>query len=166
MHLGIIRSEKNECSKNIEARIENARRTKYALIGSCFHGMNGIDDVTCYKIYYTYVLSRLIYGLEVLPLKKKHVENLETFHRKSIRYLHSLPQIIVTAAIYLVVGAIPIEAKLHKIKLSLLYFMLASDNSKIKEIINRQINVNYSNDVENSFFVTSDINLYCMIYHL
>ena len=120
MHLGIIRSEKNECNKNIEARIVNARRTKYALMGSGFHGTNGIGAVTCYKIYYTYVLPKLINGLEVLQLKKKHVDNLETFHRKSIRDLHSLPQIIATAAIYLLVGAIPIEAKLHKIKCSLL----------------------------------------------
>jgi hypothetical protein len=51
--------------------------------------------------------------LEVLPLKKKHVENLETFHRKSIHYLQSLPQRIATAAIYLLVGAVPIEAELH-----------------------------------------------------
>ena len=43
----------------------------------------------------------------------------------------------------------PIEAELHQRKLSLLYSMLASDNSKIKEIINRQISVNYDED---SFF--------------
>ena len=150
IHLGIIRSEKNECSKNIEARLENARCRKYALMGFGFHGTNGIDAVTSYKIYHTYVLPRLIYGLEVLPLKKKHVENLESFHRKSIRYLQSLPQRIATAAIYLLVGAIPIEAELHKRKLSLLYSMLASDNSKTKEIVNRQISVNYDN--EDSFF--------------
>ena len=77
------------------------------------------------------------------------MENLESFHRKSIRYLQSLPQRIATAAIYLLVGVIPIEAALHKRTLSLLYSMLASDNLKIKEIINRQISVNYDED---SFF--------------
>ena len=46
IHLGIIRSEKNECNKNIEARLESARRPKYALMGSGFHGTSGIDDVT------------------------------------------------------------------------------------------------------------------------
>ena len=61
IHLGIIRSEKNECSKNIEARLESARRTKYSLMGSGFHGTNGIDAVTAYIIYHTYVLQRLIY---------------------------------------------------------------------------------------------------------
>jgi hypothetical protein len=100
---------------------------------SGFHGTNGIDAVASYRIHHTYVLPRLIYGLEVLPLKKKHVENLESFHRKSIRYVQSLPQRIATAAIYLLVGAIPIKAELHKRKLSLLYSMLASDSSKIKD---------------------------------
>jgi hypothetical protein len=60
-------------------------------------------------------------------------------------------------------GAIPIEAELHKRKLSLLYSMLASDNSKINEIINRQISVNYV--MRTVSFVTSEIYLYCMIYH-
>ena len=64
--------------------------------------------------------------------------------------MQSLPQRIATAAIYLLVGAIHIEAELHKRKLSLLYSMLASDNTKIKEIINKQIRVNYDN--EDSFF--------------
>jgi hypothetical protein len=63
-------------------------------MGFGFHGINGIDAVTPYKIYHTYVLPRLIYGLEVLP----------------IRYLQSLPQRIATA---LLVGAIPIEAELR-----------------------------------------------------
>jgi hypothetical protein len=61
-------------------------------MGSDFHGTNGIEAVTSYRIYHTYVLPRLIYGLEVLPPKKKHVENLESFHRKSIRYVQSLPK--------------------------------------------------------------------------
>jgi hypothetical protein len=91
LNLGIIRSEKNECYKNIEARLESARRPNYALMGSGVHGTNGIDDVTSYRIYHTYVLQRLIYGLEVFPLKTTHVENLESFHRKSIRYVQSLP---------------------------------------------------------------------------
>jgi hypothetical protein len=49
----------------------------------------------------------------------------------------------------------PIEAELHKRKLSLLYSMLGSDNSKIREIINRQISVNYDNRTFS--FVTSEI---------
>ena len=54
-----------------------------------------------------------------------------------------------------------IEAELHKRKLSLLYSMLASDNSKVKEIINRQISVNYNED---SFF--SNIRDILILYDL
>jgi len=68
-----------------------------------------------------YVLPRLIYGLEVLPLKKKHVENLVAFHRKSIRYLQSLPQRIATAAIYLLVGVYRGTTTQEKIKFTILH---------------------------------------------
>jgi hypothetical protein len=51
---------KNECNKNIEARLESARRTKYALMGSGFHGTNGIDDVTPTE-YITHTVSVPIY---------------------------------------------------------------------------------------------------------
>ena len=134
IHLGIIRSEKNEYSKNIEAGFPWHKRYR------CCNLLQNISHIRTTKIN---IWTRS------LTTEKNHVENLESFHRKSIRYLQSLPQRIATAAIYLLVGVIPIEAELHKRKLSLLYSMLASDNLKIKEIINRQISVNYDED---SFF--------------
>ena len=152
VHLGLIRAAKAECDKNIESRLESARRTRYALMGSGMHGTNGIDAVTSYNIYSTYVLPRLLYGLEVLPLKKKHITSLENFHRKSLRSFQSLPQRTAISAIYLILGALPVEAELHKRRLSLLYSLLSCENTRITEIINRQIAVNYDN--ENSYFCT------------
>ena len=140
------------CDKNIESRIESARRTKYALMGSGIHGTNGIDAKTSFSLYSTYVLPRLLYGLEVLPLRKKHITSLENFHRKSLRTFQSLPQRTAISAIYLLVRALPVEAELHKRKLSLLYSLLACENFKIKQVINRQIGVNFDN--EDSFFFT------------
>ena len=54
-----------------------ARRTKYALMNSGYHGTDGLSPATSYQIYKTYVLPRLLYGLEVLPLKKSHITTLE-----------------------------------------------------------------------------------------
>ena len=60
---------------NIEDRIKLARRTKYALMNSGYHGTNGLNPATSYQIYktYMYILPRLLYGLKVLPLKKTHI---------------------------------------------------------------------------------------------
>ena len=56
-HLGVIRADKKETKANIETIIETniqtARRTKYALMGSGFHGTNGLDPQISCKIYKT-----------------------------------------------------------------------------------------------------------------
>ena len=90
VHLGVTRSGIKEVELNIEERIKCARRTKYGLLGTGFHGTNGIDPITAYQIYktyiYMYVLPRLLYGLEILPLTRTQINLLGGFHRKSIRY--------------------------------------------------------------------------------
>lgn len=62
----------------------------------------------------------------------------------------SLPQRTSIAAIYLPLGALPLQSEYHKNQLSLLYSLLACENNKIHEIKVRQISVNY--DKKNSFF--------------
>jgi hypothetical protein len=56
VHLGVTRSGIKEVELNIEKRIKCARRTKYGLLRTGFHGTNGIDPITAYQMYKTYVL--------------------------------------------------------------------------------------------------------------
>ncbi|VDI23737.1 Hypothetical predicted protein [Mytilus galloprovincialis] len=149
-HLGITRSWKKEGEINVANRIKLARRTLYALMGSGVHGTNGLDPVTSYKIYNTYVLPRLLYGLEAIPLNKTNISQLESFHRKNLRHFQSLPQRTAIAAIYLLIGGLPIEAELHKKQLSFLHNLLSSNVQRVDDIIIRQMSVNYDNP--NSFF--------------
>ena len=145
VHLGLIRSENNESSINIQERIQTARRTRYALMGSGVHGTNGIDPPTSYQIYRTYVIPRLIYGLEVLPLTKGNIDQLEKFHRKNLRQIQSLPERTSNSAALLLLGALPIEAEIHKRSLSLLFSLITCDNGKIQDILNRQVSTNFDN---------------------
>ena len=149
-HLGLIRSGNKEGEINVNERIKIARRTKYALLGTGMHGSNGIDAHTSYKIYKTYVLPRLLYGLEVIFLNKSNIQTLELFHRKSLRTIQSLPQRTANAAVYSLIGALPLEAELHLRQLSFLYSVLTCENKKMAEIIKRQMSVNYNNT--ESFF--------------
>ena len=48
-----------------------------------------------------------------------------------------------TAAVYLFLGALPVEVEIHKKQLSLLHSILDSDNRRIKEVLHRQITVNF-----------------------
>ena len=54
------------------------------------------------------------------------------------------------SAVYLLIGAYPVEAEIHLRRLSLLYSLLSCHNGKIKEVVSRQISVNYDNT--KSFF--------------
>ncbi|MCG8113153.1 MAG: reverse transcriptase family protein [Candidatus Thiodiazotropha taylori] len=149
-HLGLKRTASNECEINIGDRIKLARRTKYALMNSGYHGTNGLSPATSYQIYKTYVLPRLLYGLEVLPLKKVHITTLEKFHKNSLRIIQSLPERTASAAVYLLLGAVPVEAEIHRRQLSMLHAILNSDNRRINEVLDRQMSVNYDN--KDSFF--------------
>ena len=74
----------------------------------------------------------------------------EKFHKNSLKMIQSLPERTATAAVYLLLGALPVEAEIHKKQLSLLHSILDSDNNRIKEVLNRQISVNFDN--KDSFF--------------
>ena len=157
VHLGIIRADKNETNLNIQEHISIARKTLYSLIPVGLNGKNGLNPVTAYKIYQAYVLPRLLYGLEVLPLNVSQITELKQFHTKTLRCFQSLPVRTATSAVYRLLGALPIEAELHKRQLSLLYSILAS---KLKNLMERQLTVN-KNNPESFFSRIQDIlNLY------
>jgi hypothetical protein len=56
-----------------------------------------------------------------------------------MRCFQSLPVRTATSAVYLLLGALPIEAELHKRQLSLLYSILASESKKLKNLMERQL---------------------------
>ncbi|CAC5395287.1 unnamed protein product [Mytilus coruscus] len=89
---------------------------------------------------------------EAIPLNKTNIAQLESFHRTNLRHIQSLPQRTAIAAIYLLIGGLPIEAELHKKQLSFLHNLLSSNVQRVKDIIIRQMSVNYDNP--NSFFST------------
>ena len=88
-------------------------------MGAGLHGKNGLPALICIKLYKTYVLPRVISGLESVVLTAKNISNLEKYHRNSLRILQSLPMRCATEAIYLMSGTLPIEALLDMRYLSL-----------------------------------------------
>lgn len=145
-HLGTIRSRQKESSLNIHNRISTARRTSYALMKNGVHGTNGLNPRISYKIYQIYVIPRLLYNLEVLSFTKSQLRELEHFHLNFLRNIQSLPQRTAKAAIYTLLGALPIEAEIHKRQLSLLYSIITSDNQNLKNILWRQFIVDEGDD--------------------
>ena len=70
IHLGIERHANAQHSETFfDARISLARRTSYSLMGTGFHGNNGVSPAFTIPIYRTYVIPRLMYGLKQSQLR-------------------------------------------------------------------------------------------------
>ena len=60
-------------------------------MGAGFHSVNGLKTSCNGHLWSTFVVPRVIYGLETLSLMKKDIENLEKLKRKSLRQIQGLP---------------------------------------------------------------------------
>ena len=60
-------------------------------MGAGFHSGYGLKVSLNGFIWSTYVLPRVVYGLEALILKKKEFESLEKFQGKCLKQIQGLP---------------------------------------------------------------------------
>jgi hypothetical protein len=141
-HLGLTRCTWRMQSDLItKQKVSLGRRTVYSLMGTGLHGTNGLDAKTSYRIYKTYVLPRVTYGLEVIHLKKDNINSLETMYRELLRMFQSLPPRTANVATYLLIGAAPIEAEIDMRRLSLLGSIVRSADTTLRELAVRQVAV-------------------------
>ena len=139
-HLGIDRHD-SVLSPDvyIDERISMGRRTAYSLMGSGFHGVNGISPAISIQIYRTYVMPRVMFGLEAIILKSKQISKLNDFHKKCVRELQSLPVRTALPAIYLLGGILPMEAYLDMQIATLIYIIGHDLNSVLADVAIWQI---------------------------
>lgn len=80
--------------------------------------------------------------MEVLSLNQKQlpVGILSKFHIDNLRKFQSLPIRTATAVIYLLIGAMPIEAEIHKRQLSFLHNILNCNNDNIRALTDKTAN--------------------------
>ena len=139
VHLGITRTSDGKASSTVNANIQKARRAGFSLMGAGVYGLNGLHIRTNLKIFNSYQMSRLLYGLEVLPLLKGDKDNLDLYHRTTLRYLQHLPPGTSTVAIYIILGQLPPSVTLARNILTL-YVNLVRDPDSIEcRIIRRQL---------------------------
>jgi hypothetical protein len=110
-HLGIERYSDCLTSDDfLEDRVKLARRTVYALMGTGLHGINGVSPQSIKKMLNTYVIPRLIFGLEAMILTDKQKEYLDKYFRNLLKQLLSLPKCAGNESTYLLMGMPPIQA--------------------------------------------------------
>jgi hypothetical protein len=145
-HLGIIRTVDGKCKETVKDRIQTARRTAYSLMSAGLHGLNGISPGACLKVFDAYVTPRLVYGLETLVIDKASMKVLETFYRHYLRCFQHLPESTASPAIYLLIGATPLEAQIHLKVLTSVASMARRPDSLEAELLQRQIAMKDSKD--------------------
>ena len=119
--------------------INLGRKTAYSLMGAGFHSVNGLKTCLNGHLWSTYIVPRLVYGLEILSLKKQDIDNLEKFQRKSLRQLQGLPDKTSNSITLALLGILPLESIIHKNSLNL-FVNIARNHHFIKyEIAERQL---------------------------
>ena len=117
-HLGLT-WKSGKTHPDVSENIKKARRTSYSLLRIGLHGLNGIDPPAALKIIQTYVTPRLIHGLEACVLPSGSLRALDQYYKNLLRQIQGLPENTATEAVFLLCGAVPIEAQLHRKTLSL-----------------------------------------------
>ena len=110
LHLGITRTSDCKAKSTVQLNIQKARRAGYSLMGAGVYGLNGLHIRTNLKIFMSYQMSKLLYGLEVLPLLKGDKDALDLYHRTVLKHLQHLPSGTSTAAVYLILSQLPASA--------------------------------------------------------
>ena len=139
VHLGIHRNPSGKATPTVKSRIKTARRSAYAMMGAGLHGLNGLNPSVSMKLIESYILPRLLYGLDAMIISDTDITSIEKYYRTLLRQIQHLPVNTANEAIYLLVGALPIEAHLDIRMLSLFNRVASINNSKEWEIVRRQL---------------------------
>ena len=157
-----LRSSNTESSA-VNENIKKARRTLYSLMPSGCHGNNGQDPETTIHLLQTYILPILVYGMEVVLPRGKHLDCLEKFYKKYLKLLLSIPVTTADPAVYILFGTVPIEATIHKRALILFgNITRLAPESVEKQVAYRQLSI--KGHKSNSWFVA--IREICFKYEL
>jgi hypothetical protein len=143
IHLGITRNTTGNIV--IENLIQQGRRTLYSLFGAGLHGKNGINPPISKHIWPTFVTPRLLYSTEILQLKDSDIKRLDLFQIKTLKQLQWLPDRCAGSAVYLLLGAEPIQQQIDK-KILTLFGQITRDPDTLEfQIAQRQISIHEIN---------------------
>jgi hypothetical protein len=56
-----------------------------SIIYNCLHGINGINPLIAWKLWRTFVVLRMLYGIEALKITTTDIYKLEQFQKKTLK---------------------------------------------------------------------------------
>jgi hypothetical protein len=122
----------------VDERIRVGGRTIYALLGPGSHARQGTCPTISYKIWKTYVIPRILYGVEVLNRTLNDIKKLETLQVQICKQIQGLPERTANLAAYSLLGVEPIEMVVDKLALIFLGNILQDKATIEFQIVERQ----------------------------
>ena len=95
-----------------------------------------------YLFFHTYVLPILLHGLEALVLNQSDILKLETYYRNLLKHIQHLPASTANAAVYLLLGALPMEGHIDVQTLNFFNRIALSKDTIEWKIVQRQLALN------------------------
>ena len=139
-HLGLERATSQLTPHSLFSdRIQLAHRTAYCLTGAGFHGNTGISPSVCRRMISTYIIQRLLFGLESMILTDRQLQRLEVYLRQLLRQLQNFSDRVANSAVLLRIGIPPIAAQLHIRTLTFLGSIMCNEDSALRQIAIRQL---------------------------
>ena len=130
-------------------------------MGAGFHSVNGLKTFHNGYMWSTFVVPRVIYGLETLSLMKKDIENLEKFLRKSLRQIQGRPDKPPNRIFLSLLGVLPLETVIHKNSLNLFVSIARNSNFIEYDIAMRQLAMKTPDEKGGTSFV--DLLCFCSV---
>lgn len=62
----------------------------FSMMGVGLQGLNGLHSKVTINLWNSYIIQRLVYGLEILKLTGKFTLDLEQYQRMSLQCIHNL----------------------------------------------------------------------------
>ena len=138
-HLGLIREPICSATATVSENIKKSRRCVYSLMGAGIHGLNGLHPEISVKLWVTYALPQLVYGLELHRIGAGNLKRLEICQNRILRKIQHLPESTATVALHLLAGIPPVQATIERSTLMLFRNLVDQKSTKEYEIIERQL---------------------------
>ena len=100
--------------KNIDLRINKARKAIFSLLGPAYNYKCFMSPVVKLHLSRTYMNPVLRSGLSTFVIRKTTLLPLNIFHTKIIKSLLKLIDRTPTPAIHFLTGELPMERKIHR----------------------------------------------------
>ena len=106
----------------------------YSMMGAGVYGGSGLNPIVSSHLWKIYMVPRVLYGLEILPLTLADITALERLQREMLRKLQSLTRNTATVAVTCLLGIRPLENELDLRRLTLLCNVLFTDGTLEQDV--------------------------------